>query len=532
MEGKNRVANIRIFSNNCRGYNSKKESVEKHVIEQLRPDVINLQETMLRNKSNIKQKEYFSFCMNRPEGAGGGGIATLVADSIKQHCTKIAAGNDNEEFMIVRLEHVKPALNIVNIYGRVESRTGGEKVLEGWTEIVKEVKKIEDRGEASLIIGDFNRAVGDGENGVAGNRPEVSYGGRLIRELVSSGDFFLLNNHSITTGGPWTRICPGTGKGSCLDLAIGSSNLLPYVRRIMIDSNRTFAPRRAVIRKGSLATTFTDHHPILVELEMPRVEESKEKPKSTWNTRKPGGWEIYKELTNKMARQIEVIADNESLEDDEVMEKIDKLQTKIKFQAFGKTKQQTERAQKREEAECKKAESDVAKELLARQTKRIEEQVKDVMEKANGRVTRVFKMKEIISGKSKGAQEAQATINPETNELVVSNSEIKKVTLKYCLKTLENNKPEEKVKEVVELKEEVHRLRMLDRSRDGDNEVTEEDFFKVLWKFESKRSATYEFIIKAGLEFKLSILKLCKRFIRRETFPKRFNLTTLIQLPK
>ena len=54
----------------------------------------------------------------------------------------------------------------------------------------------------------------------------------------------------------------------------------------------------------------------------------------------------------------------------------------------------------------------------------------------------------------------------------------------------------------------------------------------MLWKFESKRSATYEFIIKAGLKFKLSILKLCKRFIRRETFPKRFNLTTLIQLPK
>ena len=109
--------------------------------------------------------------------------------------------------------------------------------------------------------------------------------------------------------------------------------MLPYVRRIMIDSSRTFGDRRAVIKKGSLATTFTDHYPILVELEMPRVEESKEKPKSTWNTRKPGGWEIYKELTNKVARQIEVIADNESLEDDEVMEKIDKLQTKIKFQA-------------------------------------------------------------------------------------------------------------------------------------------------------------------------------------------------------
>ena len=42
------MATIRIFTNNCRGYNSKKESIEKYICEQLKPDVINLEETMLR----------------------------------------------------------------------------------------------------------------------------------------------------------------------------------------------------------------------------------------------------------------------------------------------------------------------------------------------------------------------------------------------------------------------------------------------------------------------------------------------------
>ena len=88
-------------------------------------------------------------------------------------------------------------------------------------------------------------------------------------------------------------------------------------------------------------------------------------------------------------------------------------------------------------------------------------------------------MKEIIAGKKKGAQEAQAIVNPETNELVVSNSEIKEVTLRYCLKTLENNKPEEQVKEQIEYKEEVHRLRMMDKSKDRELEITEEDFNNV-----------------------------------------------------
>ena len=50
------------------------------------------------------------------------------ADSVK-----IAENNNLEEYMIVRLEHVKPALNVMHIYGRIESRTKSESVLEGWT---------------------------------------------------------------------------------------------------------------------------------------------------------------------------------------------------------------------------------------------------------------------------------------------------------------------------------------------------------------------------------------------------------------
>ena len=71
---------------------------------------------MLRNKAKIHHKDYFSFCMNRPEGAGGGGIATMVANSIKSYATKVAENNNLEEYTIVRLDHVKPALNIMHIY--------------------------------------------------------------------------------------------------------------------------------------------------------------------------------------------------------------------------------------------------------------------------------------------------------------------------------------------------------------------------------------------------------------------------------
>ena len=48
-----------------------------------------------------------------------------------------------------------------------------------------------------------------------------------------------------------------------------------------------------------------------------------------------------------------------------------------------------------------------------------------------GRLTKIFEMKDIVAGKKKAAQEAQAIKDPETGELVVSNSKIKEVTLTY-----------------------------------------------------------------------------------------------------
>ena len=56
----------------------------------------------------------------------------------------------------------------------------------------------------------------------------------------------------------------------------------------------------------------------------------------------------------------------------------------------------------------------------------MEEHISIVKKADNGRVTRIFKMKDIVTGNKKAAQEAKAIKNPETNELVVSNSEIKK----------------------------------------------------------------------------------------------------------
>ena len=56
-----------------------------------------------------------------------------------------------------------------------------------------------------------------------------------------------------------------------------------------------------------------------------------------------------------------------------------------------------------------------------------------------GRVGNIFKMKEIINGPKKGGQELTAVRHPTSGDMVVSTEEIKRVTLEYCVKNLENS---------------------------------------------------------------------------------------------
>ena len=103
---------------------------------------------------------------------------------------------------------------MINVYGMQEGQDGEEgkqKVWDSWGRLRKEVLLIEARGEAALVMGDLNRAVGAGELGVPDNKEKISYGGEMVRELLSEGEYVLLNGLELAVGGPWTRVDPATG---------------------------------------------------------------------------------------------------------------------------------------------------------------------------------------------------------------------------------------------------------------------------------------------------------------------------------
>ena len=171
-----------------------------------------------------------------------GGIATLVSNNLKQNTTKVGEGIDKDEYNIVRLDHVNPPLNIVNFYGEQESRTPNDDILNSWYRLTKDLKEIEGRGEAFLLVGDFNRAVGDDEWGIKGNKSKVSFGGQLVRDMLETEGYILLNNLDIVEGGPWTWTSRANSNvKSCLDLGIISRNLLPFVDKVVVDKEQRFS---------------------------------------------------------------------------------------------------------------------------------------------------------------------------------------------------------------------------------------------------------------------------------------------------
>ena len=143
----------------------------------------------------MKIKDYFSFSKNQEKVKGG--VATVIANYLKPETVKVTEGKEGDEYIISRLDHVIPAINIVNIYGQQESRTSKDEITASWLRLQKDLEEIEEKGQGVLILGDLNRAIGSDQWGVTNNKSNVSHGGQHIREMIKEKDYVVLNNMAV-----------------------------------------------------------------------------------------------------------------------------------------------------------------------------------------------------------------------------------------------------------------------------------------------------------------------------------------------
>ena len=85
-----------------------------------------------------------------------------------------------------------------------------EFIEDRWLRILTELKRIELKGEYAIMIGDMNKHVGDI---VTNNHLKVSYGGTLVKELIKTKKYVLVNSVNKVKGGPFTRYDPANQSG-------------------------------------------------------------------------------------------------------------------------------------------------------------------------------------------------------------------------------------------------------------------------------------------------------------------------------
>ena len=218
------------------------------------------------------------------------------------------------------MECFYPALNVLNCYGEQRS-SSKEEVEAKWDRLRSAMERIRASQEFCLLQGDLNKLVGQGKFGVEGNNPEISLGGKLLRDLLATGNWFLVNGlgQDIVKGGPFTRKDPATGNKSCLDLFIVSRELLPFVKQLEIDSDQDLAVGRAVKRGQNYEVVKSDHFTCFLTFAgLPRIQESKGEDQVVWNLPRKGGWGYFQTNSVSLWRKLLVIkngyrGENESI---------------------------------------------------------------------------------------------------------------------------------------------------------------------------------------------------------------------------
>ena len=375
-----------LYHLNIRGLNSKRKSLEI-ILRNISPQIITLNETALRFKQKPNLENFISFNRNRSNQIMGG-VATFVQIKDKDNFVKLSEGFQNDEYLITRHSNFVLPVNIINIYGEQESRCSKSDVEDRWGRILTEIKKIEQRRELALIIGDLNKHIGNDNLGVFGNHGKVTFGGELVRGFLASGEYICLNNSSKAVGGPFTRFDPSNpdkaANMSCLSLVIVSKALEPFIEKLEIDCKKDYSPIRPLSKTKSITS---DHFPLIltfVENFCTKTAKKKSDCFTMWNTNKEGGWNSYKELTeedNKFDKACEVIENDDNYvatTTTSAVEKIDNIMNKIKYTAFGKVKRKVENKLFGNKSENVTVE--INQKLLEKQRKEIEAELKNVEE--------------------------------------------------------------------------------------------------------------------------------------------------------
>ena len=181
-----------------------------------------------------------------------------------------------------------------------------------------------------------------------------------------------------------------------------------------------------------------------------------------------------------MSGKILNIINDENKNINEIVEDIEKIDNKIKFTVFGKTKPKYKRKYSKEI-------SNKNEDILMNQAKKMEEEITKIRNKKLGRAANIFKLREVIEGPKKPLQISTAVMNPDNGQIIADHDDIVDFTLNYCVDNLSQNIPDTDVKQVIENRKLKQYGNIFNKDEDEEFNISIDDFLILLECLQPKK---------------------------------------------
>ncbi len=284
--------NICIMAANANSLKNKVSSLLFN-IEQLKPQIIVIQETKFKKKNQIELKGYRVFPTIR--GDNGGGILIACLTSLEP--VLVHEGDSENEFIVVQVKLKNKHLRIIGGYGPQECAP--VVVRESYRNNVEaQIVRAHLSGCMVLVAEDANAKLG--KSWIKGDSHDISENGKLLAGMITRQNLVIINNDEKCTGGPVTRCRTVEGKReeSCIDYIMASEDLAQNLDNALIDSKQLYSLTKYTTTKGVTSIKRSDHYTFianfLIEWEVKKLERVE-----VFKLRDEEGLKKFNDLTSK-----------------------------------------------------------------------------------------------------------------------------------------------------------------------------------------------------------------------------------------
>ena len=255
---KDKVTKMKLYYVNINGFQTKECSF-LHILETLEPGIFVLTETKVC-KGKVFDFTNYNY-INRNGTKGQGGLVCAVKKGTFESIRNVST-TDCDNILVCRIEYRDEVVRVICVYGPQETDDSDNR-NDFYQSLSIEVEKTLHANEKPIIVGDFNAKLVSEE----GNPVPDSPNGGLLHQVLSRYQLQVMNFSAKCSGKwTWSRVVEGVLQRSVLDYFITDSDMEVSVLKMDIDEEKIHCPFHIEKVKGGQKLTYSDHSPIIVDL--------------------------------------------------------------------------------------------------------------------------------------------------------------------------------------------------------------------------------------------------------------------------